>query len=476
MNGETGKCLASASYPTLKESKIIAIKPGWAEQEPEMWYQHLLKAIENLHFDLSHIAAIGISYQMHGLVAIDKNGSVVRSSIIWCDSRAVDIGDKAFTDLGEEYCFSNLLNSPANFTASKLRWVQENEPDIYREIDKVMLPGDYLAYRLTGVVSTTASALSEAILWNYPNESVDEKLLDYFSIDKHLIPEILPTFSEQGKINRSAAKDTGIPLGVPVTYRAGDQPNNAFSLNVNRPGEVAATAGTSGVVYGVTDKPSADKKGRLNTFLHVNHQKDNSRYGILMCINGVGILNSWLRDMLFSSGNYNDMNILSQNIQPGSDGLLVVPFGNGSERILGNRNVHASILNLDFNKHTKSHIIRAGHEAVAFAFNYGMEILAEMGVNLSLIRVGGGNMFQSPVLRETIATLANANIEIFNTDGALGAARAAGLGVGFFASEEEAFLSLERSSVINPNLKQSAIYKEIYEEWKSQILTLTLNP
>ena len=283
VNAETGKCVSSAFFPKT-EANIIAVNPGWAEQDPESWWENLKLSTQAIMTEsgvsAAEIKAIGISYQMHGLVCVDKNQHVLRPAIIWCDSRAVPYGQKAFETIGEEKCLAHLLNSPGNFTASKLAWIKENEPAIYEQIDKIMLPGDYIAMKLSGEICTTVSGLSEGMFWDFKNNRVADFLMDYYGFDSSLIADIKPTFAEQGRVNAIAAKELGLKEGTPITYRAGDQPNNALSLNVFNPGEIASTAGTSGVVYGVNGEVNYDPQSRVNTFAHVNHTIDQTRLGV----------------------------------------------------------------------------------------------------------------------------------------------------------------------------------------------------
>ncbi|MGB4671247.1 MAG: FGGY family carbohydrate kinase [Bacteroidaceae bacterium] len=467
---ESGKSVASAFYPD-SEAPIKALNPGWAEQEPEDWWKYLKNATASV-MEMSgakncDIEAIGISYQMHGLVCVDRNGKVLRPAIIWCDSRAVPYGERAFREIGKGQCLTNLLNSPGNFTAAKLAWVKENEPHIYEKIDKVMLPGDYIAMRLTGTTCTTVSGLSEGIVWNFKENEVADFLLDYFGFSKSIIPEIRPTFSEQGRLSIAAAKEIGIEAGTPVTYRAGDQPNNALSLNVFNPGEIAATAGTSGVVYGVNGKVNFDPQSRVNTFAHVNHSTKNNRLGVLLCINGTGILNAWTRRNIMLEGlSYSDMNEIASSVPVGSDGVAVLPFGNGAERMLGNRNVDCSIHGFNFNIHNRNHMARAVQEGVVFSFKYGMDIMVEIGMEISKIHAGNANMFLNPVFREALSAITGATIELYDTDGAVGAAKGAGMGAGVYRNNTEAFSTLEKIMVIEPDSKLVPKYEEAYAKWK----------
>ncbi len=468
---ESGKCVASAFYPK-SEAKIIALQPGWAEQRPESWWTFLKLAtqsvMESALVSGDDIKAIGISYQMHGLVCVDKQLEVLRPSIIWCDSRAVGIGEEAFGALGQAYCLSHLLNSPGNFTASKLAWVKQHEPELFDRIYKVMLPGDYIAMRLSGEVCTTVSGLSEGIFWDFKENRPSEALLNYYGLDASMLGEIRPTFSVQGEVSRAAAIELGLKVGTPITYRAGDQPNNALSLHVLEPGEIASTAGTSGVVYGVNGTISYDPKSRVNTFAHVNHTAAHPRLGVLLCINGTGILNSWLRRAVGADGlSYDAMNELASQVPIGSGGISILPFGNGAERLLENRSLGCSFHNVDFNLHDRRHLIRAAQEGIVFSFKYGIEVMETMGIPVRKIHAGHANMFLSPVFRETLAGVTGATIELYDTDGATGAARGSGIGAGIYHNADEAFAGLERLAEIEPDTKQQPAYEEAYERWKS---------
>ena len=470
-----GKSIASVPYPPV-EMEIISVRHDWAEQDPELWMQHLHQAVDILKNDnreaLKEVGAIGITYQMHGLVLVDKQGKPIRNAIIWCDSRAVDIGKKAFGDLGSEFCLSHLLNSPGNFTASKLKWVKEFEPEAYQRIHKIMLPGDYVAFRLTNQIATTASGLSEGIFWDFERNTISEDILHYYGFQQDILPEIVETFTVQGRLTEEMATKLGMSASIPVTYRAGDQPNNAFSLKVLNPGEVAATAGTSGVVYGVTESKKFDPLSRVNTFLHVNNTAQQPSLGILLCLNSVGILNSWAKQQFFSGEiSYDTMNRMASEVPEGSEGLFILPFGNGAERMLENKNIGASIHGLNLIKHHKGHFLRALQESIAFAFNYGIGMMQPLGLDLTVIRAGKANMFLSPLFAATLSNLSGAKIELYNTDGAEGAARGAAIGAGFYASPSEAFDNLQVLETFVPD-RHSRI-GEYYQQWK-EVLENTL--
>ena len=468
---ENGQCAASAFYPE-SEAPIKAVKAGWAEQNPEDWWQYLTLSLRKIMAETGatgeQVKAIGISYQMHGLVCVDKELKPLRDAIIWCDSRAVPYGERAFNELGSELCLSHLLNSPGNFTASKLAWVKENEPELFEKIHKIMLPGDYIALKLSGVCNTTASGLSEGMLWDFKENRPAKFLMDYFGFPESVLPEVVPTFSVQSQVSRAAAEELGLQEGTPICYRAGDQPNNALSLNVFNPGEIAATAGTSGVVYGVLGNVNYDPKSRVNTFAHVNHTAEANRLGVLLCINGTGILNAWMRRTVAPEGiSYAEMNEMMSAVPIGSEGVSVIPFGNGAERVLENREVGASIHGINFNKHTKAHLMRAAQEGIVFSFCYGMEIMRQMGMQIQKIHAGKANMFLSDIFRQTLASTSGATIELLETDGSVGAAKGAGMGCGFYKDHDEAFASLKRLAVIEPDLARRDEYLAAYERWKS---------
>jgi xylulokinase len=473
VNVDTGKCEASAFFPE-SEAPIIAVKAGWAEQDPQMWWTNFKLALQKCMAETGakgeNIVAIGISYQMHGLVCVDKNQHVLRPSIIWCDSRAVPYGEKAFLEAGQELCLQHLLNSPGNFTAAKLAWVKENEPELFAKIDKFMLPGDYIAMKMSGEINTTIGGLSEGMFWDFKEGKVADFLMKYFGFDNALVPNIVDTFSVQSEVSAAAAKELGLKEGTPISYRAGDQPNNAVSLNVFNPGEIASTAGTSGVVYGVLGEVNYDKKSRVNTFAHVNYSKEQTRLGVLLCINGTGILNAWIRRNVAPEGiSYADMNKMIADVPIGSDGVVAIPFGNGAERVLENREIGCSLHGINFNKHSKAHLMRAAQEGIVFSFCYGMEIMQQMGMDIHKIHAGKANMFLSDMFRDTLAGVSGATIELYDTDGSVGAAKGAGIGAGIYKDHDEAFATLEKLQVIEPDEKHRTEYLHAYAEWKERL-------
>ena len=474
VDASDGKCLSTAFSPET-EMPISSPFPGWAEQHPSDWELHarlaVRKAVQKAGINPAGIASVGICYQMHGLVCLDKNGEVLRPSIIWCDSRAVETGNKAFDKLGREFCLSHYFNSPGNFTASKLSWVKENEPSVFEKISAVMLPGDWLAYRLTGEQCITRSGLSEGIFWDFQRNSLASELLQYYEISEDLLPAVSETFSIQGRLTTQAAEAFNLPAGIPVSYRAGDQPNNAFSLRAVNPGDFAATAGTSGVVYCVTDKKAFDTLSRVNTFAHVTGTPDHPLYGVLLCINGTGISNSWLRK-LAGSQSYEQMNLAASGVEAGSDSLLFIPFGNGAERMLNNTNMHASFSNIDFTRHSQAHMFRAVQEGIAFSFRYGMDVMAGMDIRPSVIRAGHTNLFLSKVFTQTLANLASVRIELYNTEGAVGAALGSGLGAGIYHSLDEMFGNLHCIHAVSPDHEHEKI-SAAYQQWE-QLLTTNL--
>lgn len=473
VDADTGKTFRSAQSPK-EELPMLAMRPGWAEQDPDLWWQHVVLSVKDClkGVEPESVKTIGIAYQMHGLVAVDKYLKPLRPSIIWCDSRAVAIGDRALEALGEDYCLTHLLNSPGNFTASKLRWIKETEPELFNRIYKIMLPGDYIALRLSGEPTTTATGLSEGIFWDFGQQTVSKKLLEYYGIDEGVIPRQVDVFSLQGEVSREAALELGLKAGTKISYRAGDQPNNAFSLNVLNPGETAATAGTSGVIYSVTDKNAFDPQSRVNAFMHVNSNSNQIRNGVLLCVNGTGILNSWLKKNIRAQEKgfeYEEINQLASEIAIGSEGINVFPFGNGAERVLHNKDIQASILGVNFNQHTQAHLFRAAQEGIVFALNYGFEILNGMGLRSRVIRAGHANMFLSAVFREAFVNTTGVRLERYDTDGAKGAALGAGVGAGIYHSFQEAFMGLNIIGELEPDKKMQEHYQEAYARWKNRL-------
>ena len=467
VDSQTQQCISSAQYPDT-ESEIKSLQPGWAEQSAEMWWQHVKEAIKRVgasgNVNLKDVGAVGIAYQMHGLVVVNKEQAALRDSIIWCDSRAIPFGERAFEAIGEQKSLSHLLNSPGNFTAAKLAWVKEYEPKVYESIYKIMLPGDYIALKLTGEVTTSPSALSEGIFWDFQEDKVSADVINYFDFNTSFIPKINPVFAEHGRVQKSVAELLGLKEGIPVTYKAGDQPNNALSLNVLKPGEVAATAGTSGVIYGVSDKLAYDKQSRVNTFAHVNYSGNDKRLGILLCINGTGILNRWVRDTMAPGITYSQMNAEAAKVPAGSYGLKVLPFGNGAERMLNNKIIGAHIDGIDLNIHNRSHIFRASQEGIAFAFRYGLDIMRENEMHPTVIRAGKSNMFFSEVFTEAFVNATGVPVELYNSDGSIGAAIGAGIGAKAFNNEEEAFSKMKRIQLVEPNNRE--LYNTLYQGWK----------
>jgi len=470
VDADTQQCISSAQFPET-EAEIISLQNGWAEQNPDTWWEYLQHALMEANvsgkYNPKEIAAIGIAYQMHGLVVVNKQQLSLRNSIIWCDSRAVPYGEKAFATIGEEKCLSCLLNSPGNFTASKLAWLKEHEPAIFEQIYKIMLPGDFIAMRLTGEITTTPSALSEGIFWDFKTDEISKDVMQYFNFKKNLIPDIKDVFSTHGFLSEDVANKLELKQGIPISYKAGDQLNNALSLNVLQPGEVAATAGTSGVIYAVADDLVYDKQSRINSFAHINHTKNKKSIGVLLCINGTGIMNSWTKKLISTNKTYKQLNDEAENIAAGSEGLLVLPFGNGAERMLNNKLIGASVQHIDLNKHTPAHVYRAAQEGIAYAFRYGLDIMRENNIEPKVIRAGKANMFLSDVFIDAFVNVCNVPVELYENDGSVGAALGAGIGAKIFADEKAAFKNMKRLKLIEPNGRQE--YDAFYEKWWKEL-------
>ncbi|KQC00762.1 xylulokinase [Pedobacter sp. Hv1] len=476
VNVHTQKCVATVQYPD-EETHIKSIQPGWAEQSPMDWWHNTQQAIlkvNALHlFDLKEIKAIGIAYQMHGLVVVDQHQEVLRDSIIWCDSRAVELGEKAFDTIGHQKSLNHLLNSPGNFTASKLAWVKQHEPNIYSSIAKIMLPGDFIAMKLTGEITTSIPALSEGIFWDFKNNEISRDVMDHYGLDENLIPEIRPLFAEHGYLKEDIAKLLGLKAGIPVAYKSGDQPNNALSLNVLQPGEVAATAGTSGVIYGISDQLTHDPQSRVNTFAHVTYAPEKKHTGVLLCINGTGSMYRWAKHNFAPQLSYTELNHIAAQSPVGSKGLKVLPFGNGAERMLNNKYTGAQLLNIDLNIHNQSDIFRAVQEGIAFSFRYGLDIMRENGMQPKVIRAGKANLFLSDLFAQTFVDVTGVPVELYENDGSVGAALGAGIGAGIFKDAAAAFSQHELFKQLTP--QNSSAYESIYQDWKKQLIKALSN-
>lgn len=466
----TRRCITSASAPVTQERAIIAPHPNWAEQAPQQWWNDVVAAvrstIEKTKTPSDRIVAIGITYQMHGLVVTDKNQTPLRNAIIWCDSRTESQAKQAVKTIGAKQCRERLLNFPGHFTASKLAWVKENEPDLYARIDKLLLPGDYIALQLTGEITSTIPMLSEGIFWDFKNKELSGDVLTSFGFPSSFFSDIRPVFAEHGRVTATAAKTLNIPEGIPVTYKAGDQPNNALSLNVLEPGEIAATAGTSGVIYAVTDKLITDQLSRINTFAHVNHTHEKNRLGLLLCINGAGISNRWIRDLIGKAHPYEHMNQQAAQINIGADDLLFLPFGNGEERMLNGRQTGGVFSSVNLNRHRDAHCYRAVQEGIAMAFRYGVDIMRENGTDMNVIKAGKANMFLSDPFIEAFVNLTGLTLERYQTDGSIGAALGAGIGLGIYQNERAAFANAAPPEVFQPHPQTQEKYERIYIQWK----------
>lgn len=465
---KTGNPILRARVPEV-EIPMQAQQQGWAEQDPNLWWEYLCKATQKLlaeaHIKADQISSIGISYQMHGLVLVDRDLNPLRKSIIWCDSRATPYGDKAFEKLGKTYCKDHLLNSPGNFTASKLAWVIENEPDLYNKTYKLMLPGDFLATKLSGVPQTTITGLSEGIFWDFKNDETSTSLFDYYQINQSLVPEIVDNFKLQATVSHSGAKATGLIAGTPITYRAGDQPNNAYTLGARSTGDVVATGGTSGVVYALTDRLSGEELTKVNTFAHINYQPKQKMFGKLLNLNGAGIQYRWLHQLM-GQMSYQKLNQMAAKAPIGSNGLKVFPFGNGAERILDNKIVNGHISNINFNIHDNNHLARATLEGIAFALIYGIEMLKNDGVVIENLKVGNDNLFLSDIFSKTIADTLGISIQMLEATGAEGAAKA-GI-AGEKGGQNNHKIHINKTIEPNPQSKNQSI--DSFKNWKKQLI------
>ena len=465
----TGRTLDQEQRPAAAEMAIEAPRPHWAEQDPHRWWANTTEAIRALkaRHSLAEVSAIGVAYQMHGLVLLDAEGEVVRPSIIWCDSRAVALGREAAESIGQHRIETTTLNGPGNFTASKWAWVARHEPEVLARATTVMLPGDYIAFKLTGERNTTASGLSEMILWDFGQRRPASFVLEHYGLDVDLLPPLVPTFGDQGTVLAEVAQEFGFRQNARVAYRAGDQPNNAYALNVLEPGETAATAGTSGVVYAVTDQRVYDRQQRVNAFLHVNAAAEAERLGVLLCVNGTGSAYAWLRRTLGATAlpDYAQVNAWAAESEIGGDGLRFYPWGNGAERMLGNADLGARLEGLTFARHGAPELCAAVQDGIAAALTYGTRGLDDVGARPQVVRAGRANLFLSDRFAQAFAQLGEAPLQLYDTDGAQGAARGAAVGAREYADHAEALASLRVVAEFEPRAELAAAYEDYYERW-----------
>lgn len=467
--------IVGTSTSPSHEMPITAPEPGWAEQDPEVWWHHTIVACDDLRARhpaaWATVKAIGIGYQMHGLVTLDAGDKPVRPAIIWCDSRAVETGNSITGLIGRQRLLDSNLNTPGNFTVSKMVWMMQNEPDNWSKVAIGMLPGDYIAYRLSGDKTTSKSGLSEMILWNFLTNEIDTLILNNYPSIRAILPKIVPNIGVATSISMESAEMLGLQDDVVLSYRSGDQPNNAFGLGVTEPGSVGINAGTSGVVYAVTDKPVVDVAETFNPFLHVNNNESQKRIGLLLCLNGCGIMNAQIR-RLTKASSYEMMNEKADDVPLGSDGLQIFPFGNGAERMFGNRNLGASIHGWDLVRHNDAHFFSASLEGIAATLSYGIDHMRSLGVNINKIHAGRANLFLSPLFCELIAAIARVDVYLFESDGASAAAKGAAYGAGLINSTTQPADLLGKPDIYSAKTRDIAAVEAFRREYYAQISSM----
>lgn len=419
--GEDGVILASATAPASSERAINSPNPNWAEQNPEDWWEDAQQAILNLPLEARlQVEAIGIAYQMHGLVLVDSQFQPVRPSIIWCDGRNIQESQILAESLGLDALENRLLNKPGTLTLAKLAWVAEHEPETLAKAHTFGLPGDFIAYKLTGEWSTTKSGYSEMVGWDFGASIPFEEGFRKAGW-KLPLPEARPNLEEGAPIQKVIAEKLGLPPSARVTYRAGDQPNNAFGLGVLQQGETAISAGTSGVLYGIGDSSPGLHEG-INRFLHVN-----SQIGVLMCLNGVGSALAFARRTWFQNQSYEALSELASQANP-ENCPYFFPFGNGAERILSER-AFSGFTELDFNRHNLPELARSVFEGIAFAYRLGSEKMEKAGCLSKVVNGTESGLLKSSFFAQLLANELQVELILSEGDGSTAAARGAALGI-----------------------------------------------
>jgi xylulokinase len=437
-----GSILASA---TEEHQPFASPRIGWAEQDPEDWWRACGIAVRNALAEAKvrpdQVACIGFSGQMHGAVMLDAADVVVRPALIWCDVRT----EKQCHDLTRKIGAENLIRltcNPAlpNFTLTKFLWVRENEPENWKRVRSVMLPKDYVRFRLTGERATDMADASGTLLLDVAHRRWSDEVLQAAQVEKSLLPRLFESSEICGKVSAAGAAATGLPPGTPVVAGAGDQAAGAVGMGIAAPGAVSATIGTSGVVFAATDRPALDPQGRLHTFCHAVP----GRWHVMGVTQAAGLSLRWFRDCFGTAGPtiepdpYERLTAEAADVPPGSEGLLWAPYLMGERTPHLDPNARAALIGLTAS-HRRGHVVRAILEGVAFSLRDSFTLLAEMQVPVRNIRLGGGGA-RSPLWRQIQADVYGREVEILEAEegAAYGAAILAGVGAGVWSTADTA--------------------------------------
>ncbi len=462
----SGAIVASA---TIEHAPFASPEIGWAEQNPEDWRRASIEAIRqvlaNENVNAEDIAAVGLSGQMHGAVFLDKFDKVLRPSIIWCDQRTENQCRELTEKIGAEKLIE-LVSNPAlpNFTLTKMLWVRENEPEIWRKVKCVLLPKDYVRFCLTGDKATDVSDASGTLMLDVRNRKWSKEILAASEIGESLLPELYESAEITGTISAECAAETGLLKGTPVVAGASDNAAGAIGMGIVRVGSVSATVGTSGVIFAVTDKPSIDLRGRIHTFCHAAP----NRWHVTGVTQAAGLSLRWFRDNFSLNENYDDLTAESAKISVGADGLLWTPYLMGERTPHIDSNVRASLIGLTAS-HTKAHVVRAILEGVAFSLRDSLEIFKDLDIPIQTIKLGGGGA-RSSLWRQIQADVYGRAVEIVESDegAAYGAVLLAGVGAGRWKTIDQACGETIRvAEKIEPNDESVEILNRQYQKYQT---------
>ena len=470
-----GKVVASAS---AEHEHFASPRPGWAEQDPRDWWracgEAVRKALQSSGMRAEQIACVGFSGQMHGAVLLDSADEVVRSAIIWCDQRSEAQSRELEAIFGRDTLIRLTCNPPlTNFTLTKLLWVRETEPENWARVAHVMLPKDYVRYRLTGERAIDMADASGTLLLDVTHRRWSSEVLAKTGIAENLLPALFESPQVCGKVSATGAQATGLRAGTPVVAGAGDQAAGAVGMGIARVGAVSATIGTSGVVFASTDRPAMDPKGRLHTFCHAIP----GRWHVMGVTQAAGLSLRWYRDNFGAASPgvqakdgrdpYDVFAEEAAKAPAGSEGAFWVPYLMGERTPHLDPNARAALVGLTAS-HTRAHVIRSIMEGVAFSLKDSFTIFDEMKIPVTSIRLGGGGA-RSPLWRQIQADVYGREVEIVAAEegAAYGAAILAGTGAAEWSSVEQACDAVVRvAKRIAPNQKDSATMQSAYSTYR----------
>ena len=471
---ETGRAAAShtAEYPMLQPQN------GWAEQRPEDWYAAVCEGaravLRKSGVRAADVVSVGLSGQMHGLVMLDERGQVLRPCILWCDQRTGAQAERMKALVGAQRLIELTANpAMAGFTAAKILWVQEHEPALYARCRHILLPKDYIRYRLTGEIATEVSDASGTQLMDVAHRCWSREVLERLSIDAALLPPVYESPEVTGRVHAQAAQDTGLMQGTPVVGGAADNSAAAVGTGVVRAGTAFTTLGTSGVVYAISDDVSIDPQGRIHTLC----ASVPGKWTAMSCTLAAGLSLRWLRDACCEGevqraaqagvDPYVLMGDMAAGVPLGADRLLYLPYLMGERCPHPDPDCRGVFFGLSA-MHTRAHLVRAVMEGVAYSQAECVEVFREMGVPVERMTACGGGA-RSPLWRQMLADLYGCPVATLAVDEgpALGAAILAGVGAGVYADVAEAADALVRpAGAQQPDAAAHAAYQPYFALYK----------